>query len=236
MTTTYNVYCDESCHQEHDHSRAMVIGAVWAPLEKVPEITHRLREKKAVHGKPSDFEIKWNKVSPAGVQLYLDWIDYFFDDDDLHFRALVVPDKSLLRHEDFQQDHDTWYYKMYFGMLKGIIEPKARYRFYLDIKDTRSAPKIAKLKEILANSVYDFSEEIVERIQSVRSHEVEILQLADLLIGAVSYANRELESSPAKLALVERIRERSGYSLVRSTLVKEPKLNILVWHASESIA
>ncbi|MGH2617298.1 MAG: DUF3800 domain-containing protein [Thermomicrobiales bacterium] len=234
MTETYNVYCDESCHQEHDRCRAMVIGAVWAPLAKVPEITQRLREIKAAHGKPAEFEIKWNKVSPAGVQLYLDWINYFFDDDDLHFRALVVPDKSLLRHDAFGQDHDTWYYTMYFSMLEGILEPNAHYRIYLDIKDTRSASRVANLHRVLANSVDDFSRQIVERLQSVRSHEVEILQLADLLIGAVSYANRELNGSPAKSALVHRIRERSGYSLLRSTLVKESKLNVFVWHAADA--
>jgi hypothetical protein len=234
MSPIYNVYCDESCHQEHDRHRVMVIGAVWAPLEKVPEITRRLREIKAAHGKPPDFEIKWTKVSPAGVHLYLDWINYFFDDDDLHFRAIVVPDKSLLRHEAFHQDHDSWYYKMYFSMLKGIFEPTAKYRIYLDIKDTRSAPKMAKLHQVLAHSVYDFSQRIVERLQPVRSHEVEILQLTDLLIGAVSYANRELGGSPAKQALVGRIQERSGYTLHRSTLIREQKVNLFVWSASDT--
>ena len=27
----YNVYCDESCHLEHDNSNVMVIGAVYCP-------------------------------------------------------------------------------------------------------------------------------------------------------------------------------------------------------------
>ena len=229
MSQVYNVYCDESAHQEHDHHRAMVLGAVWCPFDKVREVTHRLREIKLAHSKPTDFEAKWTKVSPAGLPLYRDLLDYFFDDDDLHFRGLVVPDKSLLRHDDFAQDHDTWYYKMYFDMLKVIFRPDARYRIYLDVKDTRSAPKIAKLHEVLANSVYDFSFEIVERVQPVRSHEVAILQLADLLIGAVSYANREQSGSPAKLALVERMRARSGYTLRRTTLYREDKVNIFVW-------
>lgn len=232
MSITYNVYCDESCHQEHDHHRVMVIGSIWVPLERVPEITQRLREIKAAHGKPAGFEAKWTKVSPGGVRLYRDWIDYFFDDDDLHFRAVVVPDKSLLQHNAFGQDHDTWYYKMYFSMLKTILDPNARYRIYLDIKDTRSAPKVAHLHDVLANSVYDFSRQIVERVQPVRSHEIEILQLADLLIGAVSYANRGHAGSPAKQALVDRVRERSGYTLTRSTLIKEQKVNIFVWRPS----
>lgn len=233
MNEVFNVYCDESCHQKHDHHRAMVIGAVWVPLAKTPEISRRLREIKAAHGMPPDFEVKWTKVSPAGLGLYWDWIDYFFDDDDLHFRAVVVPDKSILRHEAFGQDHDAWYHEMYFTMLKGIFEPNAKYRIYLDIKDTRSAAKIAMLHEVLANSVYDFSRQIVQRVQPVRSLEVQIGQLADLLIGAVSSANRAPTNSAAKQALIDRIRERSGYSLLNSTLMKEQKLNVFVRQATD---
>jgi hypothetical protein len=236
MSQTYNIYCDESSHLENDHQRVMVLGAVWCPLPKTREISQRLREIKQRHGVRigSEFEVKWNKVSPAGRQLYIDLLDYFFDDDDLHFRALVIPDKSKLHHETFGQDHDTWYYKMWFDLLKVILSPEDSYRIYLDIKDARSSAKVEKLHEVLANNLYDFSREIVERVQQVRSHEVEILQLADLLTGAVSYANRELSGSPAKLDLVRRMRERSGYSLVRTTLLRENKANLFVWRASEA--
>lgn len=232
MTRVFNVYCDESCHLENNRQQAMVLGAVWCPLEKTREIAVRVREIKARHGLSPAFEIKWVKVSPAKVQFYLDIMDYFFDDDDLHFRALIVPDKSQLRHEDFQQTHDEWYYKMYFDMLKVILYPDARYRIYLDYKDTRGATKVAKLYEVLCNNMYDFSRQIIERLQIVRSNEVEILQMADVLIGAVSYANRDLTTSSAKLALVQRVRERSGYSLIRTTLFREDKVNLFVWHAS----
>ena len=61
----FNVYCDESCHLENDHQKAMVLGAVWCPLEKIREISVRLREIKKRHGLPSDFEVKWTKISPA---------------------------------------------------------------------------------------------------------------------------------------------------------------------------
>lgn len=228
----FNVYCDESCHLEHDGQAVMVLGAVWCSLEKASEIAIRLREIKEQHGIPKDFEIKWVKVSPAKLEFYQDILDYFFDDDDLHFRALIVPDKSKLRHPEFAQTHDDWYYKMYFDMLKVILSPEASYRIYLDIKDTQSADKVAQLHEVLSNEKYDFRREIVERVQTVRSHEVEILQLADLLIGIISYANRGLSTSAAKLALVERMRQRSGYRLTRTTLLRESKVNLFCWHAS----
>ena len=109
----YNIYCDESCHLQNDNSNVMVLGAVWCLKEKKREIFKRLRNIKEEHGLSSSFEIKWNKVSPAKTAFYRHLIDYFFDDDDLHFRALVVPDKSILNHEKFNQSHDDFYYKMY---------------------------------------------------------------------------------------------------------------------------
>ncbi|MBI2487458.1 MAG: DUF3800 domain-containing protein [Deltaproteobacteria bacterium] len=233
MSQPFNIYCDESCHMENDHQKVMVLGAVWCPIEKVREISIRIREIKRDHSLKPDFEIKWTKVSPAKLEFYLNLVDYFFDDDDLHFRALIVPDKSKLRHEVFRQSHDEWYYKMYFEMLKVIFNPESKYRIYLDIKDTHGAAKVTKLHDVLCNNMYDFSREIIERVQTVRSHEVEIMQIADLMIGAISYVNRGLTDSSAKLALVERVRKRSGYELTRTTLLRENKVNLFRWDALE---
>lgn len=236
MTETYNIYCDESCHLEHDQQGIMVLGAIWSPLEKAREITLGIRQIKNRHSLRPDFEIKWTKVSPSKVEFYRDIIDFFFDEKDLHFRALIVPDKTKLNHKTFGQSHDDWYFKMYFDMLKVILRPEARYRIYLDIKDTRSAPKVAKLRDVLCNNLYDFSREIIERIQTVRSHEVEQLALADLLVGAVAYANRGLSGSPAKERLVERMRQRSNYRLTLTTLLQEDKVNLFRWQAMETQA
>lgn len=227
-----NVYCDESCHLENDHQSTMVLGAVWCSLAETREISARLREIKSRHNLAPEFEPKWVKVSPAKIQFYMDMIDYFFDDDDLHFRALIVPDKSKLRHSDFGQSHDDWYYKMYFDMLKVILSPHARYRIYLDIKDTRGAAKVQKLHEVLCNNMYDYRREIIERVQLVRSHEIELFALADLLIGTVGFVNRGLTGSAAKQALVRRMQQRSGYLLTRTTLLRESKVNLFCWHAS----
>jgi len=233
MTEMFNVYCDESCHLEHDWQKVMILGAVWCPLEKARETAQSIRAIKEKHGLSRGFEIKWTKVSPGKVDFYIDLIDYFFTEPDLHFRALIAADKDRLQHKAYGQSHDEWYFRMYFTMLKAIFRPNASYRIYLDIKDTRSAPKVRKLQDVLCNNVYDFSREIIQKVQTVRSHEVEQIQLADLLIGAVAYANRDLAGSSAKRRLVEIIRERSGYSLTRSTLYREDKLNLFRWTAQE---
>jgi hypothetical protein len=229
MRNEINIYCDESCHLPNDDKSYMILGAVWCDKSRVREVSTRIREIKIKNGLSGYFEYKWTKASPAKLRAYMDVIDYFFDDDDLHFRGLVAS-KANLDHDSFGQDHDTWYYKMYFQLLKNLIPSDGVCYIYLDIKDTKSQSKVEKLHTVLCNNEYDFNHSIIKRIQHVRSHEVEQLQLTDLLIGALSAVNNKDVTSNAKLTLVERIRQRSGFKLNRSTLLSESKFNIFVWN------
>ena len=233
MNNTYNVYCDESCHLEHDHQPVMVLGAVWCPLEAVAGVSEELAMLRRAHHMAPGFEAKWTKISPGGRDFYLDLVNLFFREGALHFRGLVIPDKVLLDHDKFGQTHDAWYYKMYFDMLKAILDPLDTYRIYLDLKDSRGAEKVRKLHEVLCNSMYDFDCKVVERVQQVRSHEVPLLQIADLLVGAVMCANRQQKASAAKTAVMERVRRRSSYLLTKTTLLRENKFNLLVWRPSQ---
>ncbi|MBO4234776.1 DUF3800 domain-containing protein [Riemerella anatipestifer] len=239
-----NIYCDESCHLQNDKQKVMVLGAVSCPAEKKEEIFKRLlsfkkkyklipKNKKNEKENCAYYELKWNKVSRSKLDYYKDVINYFFDDDDLSFRALVVPNKNELDYQKYNHTHDTFYYKMYFGMLKAILSPENSHCIYIDIKDTRSKEKVHKLEQVLRNDKYDYQKKIIKRVQQVRSHEVEILQLADLLIGAMSYINRGLNTSQAKNELIDLIKERSKYSLVKSTLLKEKKFNIFIWESQK---
>ena len=228
MPEVYNIYCDESCHLEHDGMPVMVLGAVWCPNSDTRRISQRVGEIKRRHAIPPGMEIKWTKVSPAKQALYLDLVDYFFDEERLHFRCVLIH-KTQLDHPTHNQTHDTWYYKMCFTLLEPIIDPEQRYRVYLDIKDTRSEEKRRKLEEVLRNSRHDSKGCIIERVQQIRSHESQLMQLADLLIGAIAHHNRGLRTSAAKLAVIERIRKQSGMDLEATTWLREPKFNMLNW-------
>lgn len=228
MAQNINLYCDESCHLRADREPVMVLGTIWLPTEKRVEIFDRMREIKRRHGMHPNAEVKWTKVSNLKFEAYCDLIDYFFDDDDLHFRA-VVAHRDGLDHERFEQTHDDWYYKIYYQLITNVLVPVNRYYVYVDIKDTRGGSKTDTLERVLRNGMYDFSAVSLQRIQQVRSHEVEALQLADLLTGAIGYAARQSGTSSPKLALVDRIRERSGFSLAQSTLQRESKFNIFHW-------
>ena len=231
----YNIYCDESCHLENDDSNVMVLGAVWCPNNSIREINERIKKIKERNNVSTFAELKWTKISPSKEQLYLDLINYFFDEQRLHFRAIVVPNKSQLDHARFCQTHDDWYYKMYFELLKQIFVKENRYEVYIDIKDTHSNKKAQKLWEASSNSMYDFDKTIIEKIQPIRSHEVQVMHIVDVLIGALGYVNREFPvthiKSNAKLTMVDLIKKRSGFTLHKNTLLRETKFNMFVWDA-----
>lgn len=226
-----NIYCDESNHLENDGKKIMVLGAVYCPKNEVRFINERIKEIKEKHGLPRNVEIKWKRVSSGKLMCYRDIIDYFFDKDSLHFRAVVI-NKTELDHKSRGQTHDEWYYKMYFELLSKILDPDQKYNIYLDTKDTRGRTKIKELHEVLSSNMYDFERKIIRKIQEIRSFEVQIVQLTDILIGALQFSNSENQISEAKSNLVKRIKERSGYDLSKSTLVKEPKFNIFHWRGS----
>jgi hypothetical protein len=124
---------------------------------------------------------------------------------------------------------------MYFVLLKFVVGASHRYRIYLDIKDTRGGAKAKKLHEVLANKFHDFEHKSVERVQQVRSHESDLLQLADLLIGALSYANRGLKGSPAKNEIVAMLQAAFGANaLTRTSKFDHAKFNILLWDPREA--
>ena len=234
MAQIFNIYCDESCHLLREDNRAMVTGAIWNPLEYSRKFADNIRDIKEKHGLRRFAEIKWRGVSDSKLDYYFELIDYFNKTAALCFRAVIIPDKSILDHNKFDQTHDDFYYKMYFQMLRAIIsDPANRYRVFLDIKDTRSAEKIEKLRLVLSNNLHDFDQEAISIVQNVRSHEVQQIQLADLFVGAVSYANSYAKADPdrskAKWALIRRLRSLWGISLISSTDKDALKFNLLKW-------
>lgn len=245
----YNLYCDESCHlpmatdglARDGERQVMAIGAIWCPQERVRELNEQLRAVKVRHGLGKLFELKWTKVSPQKAALYLDLLDVFFAFDDLHFRGAVVPDKQAFfthhKADSLGGDHDEAYYRLYFDMLKVVFNPHAQYNIYLDAKDTRGRWKLSGLRDkLLHNDFYEVPEQLLGNVQEIRSHESDLLQLADLILGALTFVSRgwadDLDANGGKRDFVEHLRRKSGYSLHKSTLHGETKLNLWVWHSS----
>ena len=206
------------------------------------EISKRVKDLKRKSGlSEKSFEVKWVKVSKSNKsQFYIDIIDYFFDNDDVSFRAVII-DKDSLKHKASKQEHDNFYYQMCFTLINHMVDKGSTYNIYLDLKDTKGHEKTQNLAKVLANKLGDFNRECIHKVQQIRSNESQIMQLADMLIGATAYANNHpaSQTSSGKKAVIDRILERlqldhkyNGYTddyFFRTSKFDYVKFNLVHW-------
>jgi len=225
----FNIYCDESCHLENDQQSVMILSAIRCLKSERKQIYSDIRNIKSKHGISPTTEIKWTKVSKSKINLYKELIEYFFASDNISFRAVII-DKNQLDIKKYNKNFDEFYYKVYFQLLTRIIVASMKNYIYLDIKDTRSSTKVKKLQEVLSNDIFDFNMEHIMNVQSINSRESELLQIADVMMGAIGYLNRnehlKENSSETKKELLNFLIEKSGYSLKKSTILGEDKFNL----------
>lgn len=224
------IYCDESCHLENDRNDIMVLGAIICDDLEKEQIFKEIKEIKKKHGVSPYFEIKWTKVSNGKIELYKELIEYFFNNTNLNFRGLVAKGKKNLNYEKYNSgSFDKWYYKMYYLLLNHMIYSDNEYRIFLDIKDTRGGPRVKKLHDVLCNNIYDFKKDVIKKVEQIHSNHSEILQLTDLIIGALSYYNRGLITSEGKLKLIKVIENMVDHKLNISSNRNQTKFNLFIW-------
>jgi len=220
----YKIFCDESCHLEHDSSDIMVVGALHCSAEKAVQLSKQIKLlRHQFNYKP---ELKWSRLNKNQWLFYKALIDMFVADTELSFKATVVLHKERLNHELYNAgSHNTFYYKMFYYTLRDFLKINNEYRVYLDYMDTLGADKTKKLCEILTTSI-GWDLEISATI--VQSHESQIIQLCDLLIGAVGYKNRSdiNKISAIKNQFVSYLEEQLDKPLCVQTPPWEEKFNI----------
>ena len=230
----YNVYCDESCHLNVNNSKYMLIGAVYCPKFKTKKINEYIEHLKQNYNLSYKIELKWNKVDKKTEKLYMDIINYFFNNDDLKFRVIVI-DKTKLNHKKYNQTENEFYHKAYYEMLKYIIIPGNSYNIYPDIKDSNSYYSHQIMLKYLRIKMSDINKKTIKKVQPIKSYESPILQINDILIGALSYYYRNLSENSVKVNIVNEISKLYQNSFDISSYYNNSKFNIFIWRAKDDI-
>ena len=223
-----NIYCDESCHLEHDNSDVMILGAISCDSRYKDNVCKDIRRIKCKYINDSKIEVKWTKISK-------ELINYFFSNDNLNFRVIVAKNKKALDHKKYNNDDSNeWYYKMYYLLLDKMCDVDNSYRIFIDVKDSKGGPRIRALHNVLCQNRYDYKKDIIKGIDQVNSNRMDLLQMADILIGAVGFYHRGLyydeSSSAAKKEIVDYlINNTSKNKIENGTSRWERKFNIFVW-------
>lgn len=228
-----NIYCDESSHLSYDNEKYMILGAVSCNLGARKRICKDIKKIKQRHNISVDSEMKWTKISNSKVLLaYLELVEYFFKEPNLRFRGLIAEKDNLDNDKYNDGSYNNWYYKMYYLLLNQLLTPPYSYRIFIDIKDTKGSKNVDKLKEVLCNNIYDYKNEILKDVKQIRSDEVEIMQITDVLIGALNYINNgnyDKKINVGKKEVINKIIELSGCNLRTSTPYSWNEFNLFIW-------
>jgi len=227
--TRFSLFCDESNIQSAHY---MLIGGLWIPQQSETALRNSLSVVRKNFNMTAEF--KWTKVSQTKLPAYSAWLDCFLDNKDIGFRCIVI-DTNLLDYRTFHKgDHELGFYKFYYQLVSRNIQPENLYWLYTDERTNRKKNRLEVLK-IVTNRYWmkQSGTEPLRGVEPCRSHDEDLLQLTDVLLGALGYTWNESTKSPAKLSLIAHIRKRLGWpSLKQSTSPSATRFNVWQWRPS----
>lgn len=216
--TKHHVYCDESSTK----SRFMVYGGIITSADNVPgfdALLAKWRSEKNMNG-----ELKWTKVSKSKLAHYKSLVDLFFDHAEkrhLHFKAVVFDTDEIDYATYHKGDESLGFYKFYYYFLLYKFGPYAstdehRLWVFLDQRSDATHIKLGTLRNVLAAGIrkkFSRTVDVVRRVEARVSHDCDLMQIADVLMGAVGFhcngMDKKAGASPAKIALAEHICKRA---------------------------
>ncbi|WP_106668239.1 DUF3800 domain-containing protein [Escherichia coli] len=228
----WHVACDES---GVDGQPFYGFGSLWMSYQRRAELTRMVQDLRKKHG-CSD-ELKWQKAhSKRNAAFYSNVIDVFFRHNWMAFHCIIV-EKSKVEKSYHGGDYDLAMRKHFCKLIEtkigNVIQrwPHAECEFLIEVDPLPSRYKKADEEfHIIANHSLARKygrKDIIKLVETKDSKTSEHIQLVDFLLGAVMCAYQRKATSPAKLAMAEKIASYLGWeSLRHDTWPTERKFNI----------
>ena len=224
----FEIYCDESRPElfssKNPKARYMVIGSVWLKAEDRADFKKTIRELSDKHRVGGEF--KWQKISKSREGFYRDLVGWFFGvGDRLRYRCIAVDREKvdLLRYHE--NDQELGFYKFYYQMLHHWILDFNEYAVFCDFKRNRVRSRLHTLQRCLGYS--NLSSQITN-VQALPSHESVLIQLADVITGAVSARlNNTARPGSSKEEVITELERNLGHK-IQHTVRGERKFNVFV--------
>ena len=224
----YHVFCDEAFT---DGFQYRVQGGVWVNHRGFSVVRSALAKVRAEHPKVREF--KWSSIrGKRPRRSYHDLVKVFFEGpaaNHLAFKCLVVHKDDDSSQVLDSHGRDLGFYKAYHLLLKYRLEEGCRYRIRLD-KRTGPRPNAEQQVAECLNAECCHWTPPAEVLSCVglESHMDDLMQLADVLCGAVGWEwNCRPSVAPAKVALAEYVaRQLRWKDMKRETAGSAAKFNV----------
>jgi len=218
----------------------MVLGGIIIPQENVKNFNqtmHNFRVEQKMFA-----ELKWTKVTDQKLIAYKRFVEYFFalnNTDKVHFHSIIL-DNHKINYKKFSKgDKELGFYKFYYQLLLHSFGKKYcregendRFIVHLDYRTTSYSLNVLKI--VLNRGMrkkYNITTEPFVSIEPRESKKTELLQIVDILIGAIGFqkngydllsdtrkSKKELARFIAKEAGLKDLRQNSPWGNNRFTI------------------
>lgn len=200
----YRVYCDES--NTDSHKPNPVYGAILVSLDHIRTVQRELKEWR--HDEGMHGELKWTKVDGV-VRLakYKSLVDLLFKLSRqrrlLQFKAIILDRRAPEYRVYSKGDYELGFYKFYYHWLlkyfvKFPIRHQCHLRVIIDERKAKGDP-YTTLKIILNHAIrrdFKATTDVVTKVQALNSKQADLLQAADVLMGAIGFHNHDFHKRP----------------------------------------
>lgn len=263
----YKIYCDESRQNE---GKYMLVGGIWILKEEGWNFVHDFENycSKVLRLEQPLGHMKWSKVPPTPSSLiykaYEALVDIYFDynnADKMFFRVLIVERKSYdFKHPRFYSgDYEEGFYNLYCQLILNCLRKNNEYHIRVAKRNIKKAfptdceeLRLMFLKEKINErfkwklnkhwKIYGFRDvnPPVKTIEARSAKERRLIQLADILMGAVGfYWNGEhSKTNPrlGKITLAQHIAKKLGRNdLLFTTGWNDRTFNVFFFDTTKSV-
>jgi hypothetical protein len=236
-----HVYCDESGTTD----RFLVYGGLITTKDNADILDAVLAKWLAQNG--LRHEVKWHRTSPSTLERYKAFVDLFFQHaarHHVHCAAMIVDKRSVDYRSQRKRDEMLSFYVFYYRFIMGkfckyIHDDGFKMWIFLDERSELTPNRLGTMYNVLNRALRrdeGFTVDAVQYVDERRSKDSCLLQLADVIMGAVHYqANEKDKAAKAalhKIALARHVAARAmprtkGWRLNRRTAPR--RVDFEIW-------
>jgi hypothetical protein len=214
----YDLYCDESGTDKAN----FYFGAIHCSRARANIFDKQIQDFRAKTGIIG--ELKWTKVSRRFLAAYTEFVDIFLDDQ---YATFVLSEISKGEHwRKLASSADSRFLHAYFYFLEQAMGASARYAIFLDETSSRRYKFNSFHYALNLPDIKYHRQKKVHTFTIVDSHNSNLIQLVDVLLGALAARPEALH----KITLSNHVREK----IKASTKYGRPKLVTYEWVAPEA--
>ena len=174
----YDLYCDESGTEKGD----FFFGAIHCSRARANILNDQVERYRIETG--INRELKWTKVSRELPAQYKSFVDVFLKDEAATF---LLSEISKGRHwRKLASSPDSQFLQAYFHFLEQVMKPHARYAIFLDDSSSKRYKFNSLYYCLNLPAIKNRRQKKVTSFQTVNSNENSLIQLVDVLLGALT--------------------------------------------------